>query len=703
MRKLFFKSMLLLCALIVGSGVVWATTYVGTFNKITSLEDFTTGYYVITSSESATTTNKAMGPAVSSGRVTGITVEISSNTISNPDNSIVYYIVVSEGKCTMKNVSTNKYLYQSGTTNGKGMNFVNDATEITITGYNSNAPKGFKFTLNGNSNNIFKWNNSNNWFANYTGSYTADMTPVTLYQLDAGEATKVTINDSKITNTDLAAGAVAGSLSAVVTYGSPEVAVPNASVTWTSSETGVATIANNGAITLVGKGTTTITARYAGDPGNFKASSKTYDLTVTNTHTASFSVNGVINSANNKTANQGESITFPSNPSSIGGKDFVGWSNTPVSLTDEAPSLVTTASEKMGTSDITYYAVFAKTEAEESDLNMTIGTNTANFPDSYGTANTFTEYTLNGKKFKIQQAYVNGTKLQWRAAGNSSGTGTMYNTQSLGKIKSIVLTYDNSDLNKNFTISVGDSENPSTGTDITPSISTNVYTFDCSSLNKSYFVMTNGSGAGYLSSIKINYTGSVETTKGYCTSVTIPVSTLPNRNYGTYVPEYKLDFGSASGITAYIATGLNGSGNAVVLHSVNIVPAHEPIIIKTDEKGDEVEVPVTIDEADDEINNNMLLEGDGSAYNADPAYNFYFLANDQFHLANDGYLQPGKAYLMTDSGSNAPSLRITFEENNATNIESIDATDGTVKFIENGQLFIKRDGIVYDALGRKIR
>ena len=43
------------------------------------------------------------------------------------------------------------------------------------------------------------------------------------------------------------------------------------------------------------------------------------------------------------------------------------------------------------------------------------------------------------------------------------------------------------------------------------------------------------------------------------------------------------------------------------------------------------------------------------------------------------------------------------EENNATNTEDIQAVNEAVKFIENGQLLIKRDGIVYDAFGRVIR
>ena len=40
---------------------------------------------------------------------------------------------------------------------------------------------------------------------------------------------------------------------------------------------------------------------------------------------------------------------------------------------------------------------------------------------------------------------------------------------------------------------------------------------------------------------------------------------------------------------------------------------------------------------------------------------------------------------------------------NATNIQAIDSNNDVVKYIQNGQLFIKRDGVVYDALGRVIK
>ena len=136
----------------------------------------------------------------------------------------------------------------------------------------------------------------------------------------------------------------------------------------------------------------------------------------------------------------------------------------------------------------------------------------------------------------------------------------------------------------------------------------------------------------------------------------VPVSTLSGRNYASCVTTYKLDFKSADGITAYIATGLNGTSDAVVLQEVDVVPAGTPIIVKTDTKGATVNVPVTTADADD-VSGNKLVAGDGTtSYSAGT---YYFLKEDKFHRATSGTLQTAKAYLQM-AGSLAPVLNIFF-------------------------------------------
>ncbi len=264
---------------------------------------------------------------------------------------------------------------------------------------------------------------------------------------------------------------------------------------------------------------------YNSEMASFTMPESDVTITVTTvaipTHTASFLVNGNIASSN--TYYEGAAITFPADPADIEGKTFMGWVENAINgTTNTPPPFVTSAT--MGNADVTYHAVFADvTPGAEQAASMIINGSTSGVPSSYGTANTFNECTLNGKKFQIQQMYKNGDKLQWRASGNSNGTGTMYNSDALQHLQSIVLTYADDDNNKNFTINVGTSANPTSGTTITPTINENSYTFDCSNGNYDYFVMTNGAGAGYLTSIVINYmTGTPDTYSNYCTTVALP-------------------------------------------------------------------------------------------------------------------------------------------------------------------------------------
>lgn len=97
---------------------------------------------------------------------------------------------------------------------------------------------------------------------------------------DPAVATTVTIDGTNLTNTDVYVSTEAGSLSATVMAGSNP--VPGAAITWTSNNTNAATIDENGVVTLVAAGSTTITANYAGETGTYKPSSATYNLTVTN-------------------------------------------------------------------------------------------------------------------------------------------------------------------------------------------------------------------------------------------------------------------------------------------------------------------------------------------------------------------------------------------------------------------------------------
>jgi hypothetical protein len=107
-----------------------------------------------------------------------------------------------------------------------------------------------------------------------------------------------------------------------------------------------------------------------------------------------------------------------------------------------------------------------------------------------------------------------------------------------------------------------------------------------------------------------------------------------------------------------------------------------------------------------EMNNfigNLAAE-DAQLAAGDANYDYYILFNEEFHLlAGEATASVAqyKAYIrMTKNPTPAPSLRIVGA---ATNIENLGKDENAVKFIQNGQLYIKRNGVVYTATGSVVK
>jgi hypothetical protein len=81
---------------------------------------------------------------------------------------------------------------------------------------------------------------------------------------------------------------------------------------------------------------------------------------------------------------------------------------------------------------------------------------------------------------------------------------------------------------------------------------------------------------------------------------------------------------------------------------------------------------------------------------------FYWMVPNGAAFTNKAH----KAYLALLENFLAPEFlapAILFNENNATNIENVEGQEKAVKFIQNGQIYIQKNGVVYDAMGRVIR
>ncbi len=96
---------------------------------------------------------------------------------------------------------------------------------------------------------------------------------------------------------------------------------------------------------------------------------------------------------------------------------------------------------------------------------------------------------------------------------------------------------------------------------------------------------------------------------------------------------------------------------------------------------------------------------DTESAKAEPWIHNYVLtaADNLFHevvAGGDVTINSTRAYLHVDVPYSAPSLRII---ENATDIKNIEGNEAAVKFIQNGQLFIKKNGIVYDVTGAIVK
>lgn len=265
-KKLRYFCTLLLMAVV---GVAWAETTTVNASKVASSSATWNG-----------SGNETWSVSVSGGatnqNVTNSYAQV--GTKANPSNSITFS--TSEISGTITSIVVNCASYSGlGAINATvgGNNFGTQSQSIPS--WSSNSGGDVTFTGSASGEIVVTMTNGDGGRAMYiksiTVTYESGDTPSTAV------ATTVTIDASGITNTDVYIGTAAGSLTATVTETESGNAVSGATVTWTSSKENVATIDENGVVTLVAAGTTTITASYEGVSGEFGASSATYELTVT--------------------------------------------------------------------------------------------------------------------------------------------------------------------------------------------------------------------------------------------------------------------------------------------------------------------------------------------------------------------------------------------------------------------------------------
>lgn len=173
-----------------------------------------------------------------------------------------------------------------------------------------------------------------------------------------------------------------------------------------------------------------------------------------------------------------------------------------------------------------------------------------------------------------------------------------------------------------------------------------------------------------------------------------------------------LDF-SETGITAYYASAVETG--QVTLTSTATTWNYCGYILRGDE---DTYIAKVVPDAQASYPTGNLLKGNVGentiAASITGTYHYVFAKDNEDHigfykLTTDHTLGANKAYLetptdITPGAGSAPAIHLVFEEENgATALEQFEANDEVLKFIENGQLFIRKNGVTYDLMGRTVK
>ncbi|MBQ7671855.1 MAG: chitobiase/beta-hexosaminidase C-terminal domain-containing protein [Paludibacteraceae bacterium] len=181
-------------------------------------------------------------------------------------------------------------------------------------------------------------------------------------------------------------------------------------------------------------------------------------------------------------------------------------------------------------------------------------------------------------------------------------------------------------------------------------------------------------------------------------------ATIGSTGYATLALPYAVSI--PTGVTAYTGA-LNGAGDAVTLTQITngIIPANTGVVING-EAGNYTFNETT--SAGSAVTNLGNTAGEGLDISSD-ANSYYVLAKDGddavFALVDNAtykVIPANKAYVNVPSGS-APSLRIIGAINGATNIMNMDNIENAIKYIEGGNLYIKKNGVTYNAVGAVVK
>lgn len=206
---------------------------------------------------------------------------------------------------------------------------------------------------------------------------------------------------------------------------------------YSSSNTDVAEIDANGAITVKALGSTNIRAYYVEDD-TYAASEASYTLTVKGRVTWHV-IKGGVDDAESADYEKEAVPTMPSNPQSCDASiSFMGWTDAEYAKSDDAPANLYTENVPAVTDNADYYAVWAVSSADEwssvalsavgtNDIIAIVGKSGSTYyglPNNNGTSSAPGLVTLTISNNKITAGATDA--LKWKVSGNATNGYTFY-------------------------------------------------------------------------------------------------------------------------------------------------------------------------------------------------------------------------------------------------------------------------------------